>query len=139
MSAECAGSRFSFVELFAGIGGFRVGLGALGGQSVFASEIDMEAQDIYCKNFKYGLLAGDITDVNVDEIPAHDMLTAGFCCQSFSKAGKQEGFDDPRGQLFFEIIRVLRHHQPQTFLLENVRLNPRPFVMRGRQAAPAQP
>ena len=63
---------------------------------------------------------GDITDVNIGDIPPHDMLTGGFCCQSFSKAGKQDGFDDPRGQLFFEIARVLRHRRPATFLLENV-------------------
>eukprot|EP00192_Tetraselmis_astigmatica_P012880 CAMPEP_0117654448 /NCGR_PEP_ID=MMETSP0804-20121206/3749_1 /TAXON_ID=1074897 /ORGANISM="Tetraselmis astigmatica, Strain CCMP880" /LENGTH=413 /DNA_ID=CAMNT_0005460729 /DNA_START=40 /DNA_END=1281 /DNA_ORIENTATION=+ len=112
--------RFTLVELFAGIGGFRVGLGALGGRSVFASEIDPEAQEAYCRNFEAGLLAGDITDTALSDIPPHDMLTAGFCCQPFSKAGRQDGFGDPRGQLFYEVVRVLRHCRPATFLLENV-------------------
>mmetsp|Transcript_25093 Transcript_25093/g.65113 ORF Transcript_25093/g.65113 Transcript_25093/m.65113 type:complete len:398 (+) Transcript_25093:333-1526(+) len=112
--------RFKFVELFAGIGGFRVGLDALGGRSVFTSEIDPEAQVVYCNNFEAGLLVGDITQVEACEVPPHDLLTAGFCCQSFSKAGEQLGLDDPRGQLFYEIVRILRAAQPASFLLENV-------------------
>ena len=67
-----------------------------------------------------GVLAGDITEVNDDEIPYHDLLTAGFCCQPFSRAGSEEGMDDPRGMLFFEIVRVLKHCRPPMILLENV-------------------
>lgn len=63
---------------------------------------------------------GDITEVDAAEVPQHDLLTAGFCCQSFSKAGLQLGLDDPRGQLFYEIVRLLRAAQPAAFLLENV-------------------
>jgi len=108
------------VELFAGIGGFRVGLDALGGRCVFASELDTEAQTIYAANFPHELLVGDITEVNVDEVPEHDLLTAGFCCQSFSRAGAEGGLNDPRGQLFFEVVRIAAHLRPAALLLENV-------------------
>jgi DNA (cytosine-5)-methyltransferase 1 len=67
-----------------------------------------------------GLLVGDITEVDGAEVPCHDLLTAGFCCQSFSKAGLQAGLTDPRGQLFYEIPRLLRAARPRAFLLENV-------------------
>jgi DNA (cytosine-5)-methyltransferase 1 len=63
---------------------------------------------------------GDITEVNVDEVPEHDLLTAGFCCQSFSRAGAEGGLDDPRGQLFFEVVRIAAHLRPAALLLENV-------------------
>eukprot|EP00873_Tetraselmis_striata_P003959 jgi/Tetstr1/424223/TSEL_000153.t1 len=111
---------FRFVELFAGIGGFHLGLQALGGRCVFASELDPEAQRVYAQNFPTELLAGDITEVNAAEIPAHELLTAGFCCQSFSRAGDEGGLGDPRGQLFYEVVRVAAHHRPAMLLLENV-------------------
>ena len=116
---KAAPARFRFVELFAGIGGFRVGLERLGGECVFASEWDPSCCATYRTNFGDNP-AGDITHVDEKAIPPHDILTAGFPCQSFSRAGALQGFDDSRGQLFFEIPRVLKYHRPRAFLLENV-------------------
>lgn len=112
-------ARFRFAELFAGIGGFRVGLDALGGHCVFASEIDHEARCTYAANFGENI-AGDITEVDASAVPQFDVLTGGFPCQSHSVAGFQRGFDDFRGCLFFEVTRMLRAHAPPVFLLENV-------------------
>lgn len=111
--------RFEYIELFAGIGGFRVALDDLGGKCVFASEIEPHAAAVYADNFSVSP-SGDITTVVVEDIPTFDILTAGFPCQSFSAAGGQRGFDDPRGQLFWEIVRVVKHHRPKALLLENV-------------------
>eukprot|EP01130_Rhizamoeba_saxonica_P002506 TRINITY_DN12299_c0_g1_i1.p1 TRINITY_DN12299_c0_g1~~TRINITY_DN12299_c0_g1_i1.p1 ORF type:complete len:454 (-),score=87.81 TRINITY_DN12299_c0_g1_i1:68-1429(-) len=108
-----------YIELFAGIGGFRVGLDSLGCQCVFASEIDQAARMVYKQNFNDTPLK-DITDICASSIPSHHLLTAGFPCQSFSKMGEQKGFDDSRGNLFFEITRILHFHKPLSFLLENV-------------------
>ena len=111
--------KFRYAELFAGIGGFRVALDALGGECVFASELEREARDVYAAN--HGCVPrGDITEIPATDLPAHDLLTAGFPCQSFSKAGEMKAFRDPRGALFFEVTRLLRHHQPACFILENV-------------------
>ncbi len=111
---------FTFIDLFAGIGGFHIAMQKLGGECVFASEIDAAARQVYSHNF--GLMpAGDITKVNEGEVPKHNVLCAGFPCQSFSKAGNREGIGDPRGTLFFDIIRIAKHHQPEYLLLENVR------------------
>ena len=109
-----------FIDLFAGLGGFHVALHSLGHTCVFASEIDEELQDTYEKNF--GIRpAGDIRKVAVTDIPPHDILCAGFPCQPFSKAGFQKGLKDTeRGNLFFEILRILKYHQPSYILLENV-------------------
>lgn len=107
--------------MFAGIGGFHQAMIQLGGECVFASEIDKYAIDTYQKNFNIDA-NHNICDVNVEDIPAHDVLCAGFPCQSFSVAGKCEGFnDETRGTLFFEIERVLRHHTPKYIVLENVK------------------
>jgi DNA (cytosine-5)-methyltransferase 1 len=112
--------NFKFIDLFAGIGGFHIAMQSLGGECVFASEIDRFAIDTYRTNF--GINPDyDITKVNEKDIPPHDMLCAGFPCQAFSKAGKQNGFDDTRGTLFFDILRILKHHRPKYILLENVR------------------
>ena len=113
-------SSFRFIDLFAGVGGFHIAMGRLGGQCVFASEIDPYAVATYKSNFGIEPF-GDIRSVDERVIPAHDVLCAGFPCQAFSKAGKQEGFDDTRGTLFFEIKRILKHHQPKYIVLENVR------------------
>jgi hypothetical protein len=110
---------FRFAELFAGIGGFRVALDALGGECVFASEIDHEARCTYAANFG-DLTSGDITEVDAVSVPSFDVLTAGFPCQSHSVAGFQRGFDDFRGCLFFEVTRMLNTHSPAAFVLENV-------------------
>lgn len=110
---------FKYCELFAGIGGFRIGVDSVGGECVFSSEIDHDARCTYAAN--YGEIpVGDCTEYDVTHVPSFDLLTAGFPCQSHSKAGYQRGFDDYRGSLFFEVTRQLHHHCPKTFLLENV-------------------
>lgn len=112
---------FTFIDLFAGIGGFHQAMNQLGGKCVFASEIDKYAIETYQKNFNMNSNY-DIRNVNVEDIPAHDVLCAGFPCQSFSIAGKCQGFNDQtRGTLFFEIERVLRYHNPKFIILENVK------------------
>lgn len=113
-------SDFTFIDLFAGIGGFRKSLEYYGAKCVFSSEIDEHA----CKTYKanYGETPyGDITKISNEQIPAHDILCAGFPCQAFSISGKQLGFEDARGTLFFEIARIVNHHKPKILLLENVK------------------
>ncbi len=113
--------RFTFIDLFAGIGGFHLAMHQLGGKCVFACEWDKCAQATYAKN--YGIAPeGDITKIDEKRIPKHDVLCAGFPCQAFSKAGKQLGFaDETKGTLFFDIERILRHHKSKYIILENVR------------------
>lgn len=113
-------SHFRFIDLFAGVGGFHIAMHNLGGECVFASEIDPYAAHTYKMNFGIDPLC-DIRTVDEKAIPNHDVLCAGFPCQAFSKAGKQEGFDDTRGTLFFEIKRILKYHKPKYIILENVR------------------
>lgn len=110
-----------FIDLFAGIGGFRIAFENNGQKCVFSSEIDKFCTSVYEHNF--GVLpAGDITKISAKDIPNFDILAAGFPCQPFSYAGKQEGFNDPtRGTLFFDIVRILKEKQPKMFLLENVK------------------
>ncbi len=108
-----------FIDLFAGIGGFHVGLARQGLACVFASEIDAAAAAAYQANFRMAP-AGDISTIEARDIPAHDVLCAGFPCQPFSRAGKRQGLEDDRGQLFHEIVRIAKHHQPELLLLENV-------------------
>lgn len=110
----------NFIDLFCGIGGIRLAFEKNGFNCVFSSEIDKHAQKTYFENFN-DLPFGDITKCNVNEIPNFDILAAGFPCQPFSQAGKKMGFDDTRGTLFFEIIKILDYHKPKCFLLENVR------------------
>lgn len=117
--------QFTFIDLFAGIGGFHGALSALGGKCVWASELDPEAAIVYEKNWDLEP-EGDIvplTDPKVSEaIPAHDVLAAGFPCQPFSKSGKQHGFrDSTRGTLFFNICQILERRRPTIVFLENVR------------------
>lgn len=114
---------FSFVDLFAGIGGFHAALNELGGDCVFASEIDPRAAEIYRLNWGVDPL-GDITeDANDDvmKVPGSDVLTAGFPCQPFSKSGAQRGMEETRGTLYWNILQVIRAHHPSMVLLENVR------------------
>lgn len=112
--------EFRFIDLFAGVGGIRLPFEELGGECVFSSEWDKFAQQTYAAN--YGKLPhGDITQIAAEEIPSHEVLLAGFPCQAFSQAGLRKGFDDTRGTLFFEIQRILVHHQPSIVFLENVK------------------
>jgi DNA (cytosine-5)-methyltransferase 1 len=115
--------KFKYIDLFAGIGGLRIPFDEIGGECVFTSEIDKQAQTTYRNNFNADRHepSGDITLVENSEIPPHDLLLAGFPCQPFSRAGHERGFEDTRGTLFFEIERILKHHTPKAFLLENVR------------------
>jgi len=111
-----------FIELFAGIGGFRLGLEPLGWQCVWANEIDPYACNVYRKNFgDKELFEGDIKDVDPNDIPEFDMLTAGFPCQDISNAGKREGIKEGnRSGLWFEIVRIIRSRSPRWVFLENV-------------------
>lgn len=114
--------KFSFIDLFAGIGGFRMALQNLGGQCVFSSEWDANAQKTYFAN--YGEVPfGDITlEQTKKYIPDNfDILCAGFPCQAFSLAGKRLGFEETRGTLFFDVAEILRRKQPKAFFLENVK------------------
>jgi DNA (cytosine-5)-methyltransferase 1 len=110
----------TFVDLFAGIGGMRIPFDDLGYRCVFSSESDEAARQTYEAWFGERP-AGDITQIDVADIPPHDLLLAGFPCQAFSIMGKGLGFADTRGTLFFEIERVLRRHRPSMVLLENVK------------------
>ena len=109
-----------FVDLFSGLGGFHVALRRLGHECVFACEIEEDLQETYEMNF--GLRPeGDIRKINIGDIPAHNILCAGFPCQPFSKAGEQDGLKCSKwGDLFKFVVRILRHHQPRYFILENV-------------------
>lgn len=108
-----------FVDLFCGIGGFRIALEKENGECVFSSDIDDNIQDVYEANFGEKP-EGDITKIHEKDIPEHEILCAGFPCQSFSVAGKRKGLNDKRGQLFYDIIRIASYHQPDIILLENV-------------------
>jgi len=108
-----------FIDLFAGLGGFNVGLSRLGHKCVFASEIDKNLSRLYKENF--GIEAvGDIRKIDLRKIPKHDILCAGFPCQSFSQAGNRSGLKDDRGSLFYEIAKILDYHKTRYFILENV-------------------
>lgn len=112
------------VSLFSGIGGFEEGAkhSKIKTNIVFSSEIDKFASDSYLANFPDSNLQGDITKIDVQDIPEHDLLVAGFPCQAFSIAGKREGFEDKtRGTLFFDIVRILKSKRPKYILLENVK------------------
>ncbi len=116
-----------FIDLFAGIGGFRYAIenaaDELGvtTECVFTSEIDNECQNVYKENFG-DIPYGDITEIKAESIPDHDILLAGFPCQPFSIIGNMRGFEDTRGTLFFDIARILEAKKPSAFVLENVKL-----------------
>jgi DNA (cytosine-5)-methyltransferase 1 len=116
---------FRFIDLFAGIGGLRRGFDAIGGKCVFTSEWNMHARQTYQANYDDGddhIMAGDIRAVDLKDIPKHDILLAGFPCQPFSIAGLKLGFAcKTQGTLFFDIARIIAHHRPRAFLLENVK------------------
>jgi DNA (cytosine-5)-methyltransferase 1 len=109
-----------FIDLFAGIGGFRLGLESQGDECVFSSEWDKYSQETYRQNF--GVIPhGDITQIDEKDIPDHDVLCGGFPCQAFSVSGKQMGFEDSRGTLFYDILRIVKRKKPKVLFLENVK------------------
>ena len=131
--------KFRFIDLFAGIGGFRIALEEAGGECVFSSEYDRHAQETYCAffglkpifdNIKRVEPAGDITQIDPSQVPDHEILAAGFPCQPFSLAGvskkqslgRPHGFKDPtQGTLFFNLKEIIHQKRPEAFLLENVK------------------
>jgi len=113
-------SEFTFIDLFAGIGGFRIALQELGGKCVFSSEFNHHAQRAYELNFGE-VPFGDITKLNTDIVPKHDILCAGFPCQPFSISGKMKGFEDTRGTLIYHVFEIIEKHQPKVVFLENVK------------------
>ena len=113
--------NFTFIDLFAGIGGIRLGFESVGGKCIFSSEFDEDACKTYEANFGEHP-AGDITKIEASTIPDFDILLGGFPCQAFSIIGKKEGFaNETCGTLFFDIERILREKKPKAFMLENVR------------------
>lgn len=123
--------KFTFIDLFAGIGGMRLGFESIGGKCVFTSEWDKYSQKTYAANFPDNeIIHGDITKIDAQDIPKHDVLVGGFPCQPFSIAGvskknslgRAHGFlDEAQGTLFFDVARIIAHHQPTAFVLENVK------------------
>ena len=131
IQSRTEGRQFDFIDLFAGIGGLRRGFEAIGGKCVFTSEWNRYAQETYLANYSCDHdVAGDITGISAVDIPAHDVLLAGFPCQPFSIAGvtKKNALNMPhgfrcasQGTLFFDVARIIEHHRPRMFLLENVK------------------
>lgn len=126
--------KFTFIDLFAGIGGFHLACHNIGGECVFASEWDKDCRKTYTSNFnkiapnlfdKNGepndKFVGDITQVEPSTIPDHDLICAGFPCQPFSQAGYKKGFEDTRGTLFFNVANIMKAKRPKVVFLENVR------------------
>jgi len=119
----------TFIDLFAGIGGFHIGMSNAGAKCVFASEINKYARITYKENFykdipevfNNNLFNEDITKIEPKDIPEFDIICGGFPCQPFSQAGLKKGFDDDRGNLFFNIAKIIKEKQPKAFFLENVR------------------
>ena len=114
--------KLTFIDLFAGLGGFNFALSELGFECVFASELKEDLRTLYTINFPGIQIKGDITQIDPMSVPAHDILCAGFPCQPFSQAGKRQGFEDEkdRGNLFFWIVRILNAKKPKYIILENV-------------------
>ena len=128
--SERQAARFSFVDIFAGIGGMRLGFEAVGGECLYTCEWDRFCQETYRAHFGDGEIAGDIRNVEAPDLPPHDVLLAGFPCQPFSIAGvsKKNALNNPhgfaceaQGTLFFDLARLINHHRPKAFLLENVK------------------
>lgn len=110
----------TFIDLFAGLGGFRIALESLGANCVYSNEWDEPVQKVYADNFG-DTPEGDITKVDENAIPDHDILCAGFPCQAFSISGKQRGFEDSRGTLFFDVARIVKAKKPKIVFMENVK------------------
>ena len=112
--------NMTFIDLFAGLGGFRIALESLGAKCVYSNEWDKSVQRVYAENFG-DIPEGDITKVDETKIPDHDILCAGFPCQAFSISGKQKGFEDIRGTLFFDVARIVHAKKPKVVFMENVK------------------
>lgn len=112
--------NYTFIDLFAGLGGFRLALESLGAVCVYSCDWDKPVQQVYKDNFG-DLPEDDITKIDENSIPAHDILCAGFPCQAFSISGRQRGFEDSRGTLFFDVARIVKARQPKIVFLENVK------------------
>lgn len=110
----------TFIDLFAGLGGFRIALESLGAKCVYSNEWDEPVQKVYADNFG-DIPEGDITQIDEKTIPNHDILCAGFPCQAFSISGKKRGFEDSRGTLFFDIARIIKEKKPKVVFMENVK------------------
>ncbi len=110
----------TFIDLFAGLGGFRLALESLGAKCVYSNEWDEPVKKVYADNFG-DMPEGDITKVDEKTIPDHDILCAGFPCQAFSISGKQRGFEDSRGTLFFDVARIVKEKKPKVVFMENVK------------------
>ena len=121
---------FSYIDLFAGIGGFRLALDSLGGECVFSAEIDSHACKMYEANFGTNSYC-DITKLDANTLPDFDMLCAGFPCQAFSISGKKQGFleAEARGTLFFDVARILKEKNPPVFI-KNLNRRPRSIGVR---------
>ena len=113
-------NNMTFIDLFAGLGGFRIALESLGAKCVYSNEWDEPVQKVYAENFG-DIPEGDITKVDENKIPDHDILCAGFPCQAFSISGKQRGFEDSRGTLFFDVARIVKAKKPKIVFMENVK------------------
>lgn len=113
-------AQYKFIDLFSGIGGFHLGFKNSGYECVMSCDIDENARLTYCANHKMMPL-GDITKIDMDDIPEHDVLTAGFPCQPFSISGKKQGFSDTRGTMFFYICNIIKDKKPRVVFLENVK------------------
>lgn len=111
---------YTFIDLFAGLGGFRIALESLGAKCVYSNEWDKPVQKVYEANFGE-IPEGDIRKVDEQSIPNHDILCAGFPCQAFSISGKQRGFEDSRGTLFFDVARIVKEKKPKIVFMENVK------------------
>lgn len=111
---------WKFIDLFAGLGGFRLALESLGAECVYSNEWNKPVQKVYFDNFG-DIPDGDITKVDENKIPDHNILCAGFPCQAFSISGKQRGFEDSRGTLFFDVARIVKRKKPEIVFMENVK------------------
>ena len=120
MSQSLKLNNLTGIDLFAGIGGFRLAMESCGIQCEFTSEWNKEAQAVYQSNFGNAPY-GDITKIKEEDIPHHDILCGGFPCQPFTIAGYQLGFNDTRGTLFYDVLRIVKYHKPKAIFLENVR------------------
>jgi len=122
ISQSATQEKFTFVDLFAGIGGFRLGLESIGGHCIASSEIDKRANEVYAKNWPEDEANHNLGDISkIGMLPSHDLLVGGVPCQSWSIAGKNRGIEDPRGKLWVDVIRVLDQTRPTAFMFENVK------------------